>query len=177
MAECDEDYEHEQKLDLELGNEQDHESMRSRSKRFFASTVKSFFLFTGAGTALVALYAFFPQWAVPNVGRLPFRQDHTIIVQHWGIMVGLMGVFMMAAAMIPRWRLPIFAYSGVEKAFMVWLVLTNANTSYVKGFWVPFALDSMVVLYTIGYFLAFGFRGTEEDAPGVKLQLPNNGAA
>ena len=93
--------------------------MRSRSNRFFASTVKPFFLFTGAGTALVALYAFFPQWAVPNVGRLPFRQDHTIIVQHWGIMVGLMGLFMMAAAMIPRWRLPIFASYQATRRFSV----------------------------------------------------------
>jgi hypothetical protein len=62
------------------------------------------------------LYAFFPTWTVPNVGKLPYLQDYTIFIQHWGIMVGLMGVFMMAAAMIPKWRLPIFVYSGIEKS-------------------------------------------------------------
>jgi hypothetical protein len=128
------------------------------AERFFARTVKPFFLLTGAGTALVGLYAFAPAWAMPNVGQLPYLQDYTVIIQHWGIMVGLMGVAMMAAALVPAWRVPIFVYSGVEKAFMVWLVLSNAQQPFVSGFWVPFALDSTVVVYTIGYFAVCGFR-------------------
>jgi hypothetical protein len=127
-------------------------------ERFFARTVKPFFLLTGGGTALVGLYAFAPAWTVPNIGQLPYLQEYTIIIQHWGMMVGLMGVAMMSAAVVPAWRLPIFLYSAVEKAFMVWLVLSNAQQPFVSGFWVPFALDSTVVLYTIGYFAACGFR-------------------
>jgi hypothetical protein len=129
--------------------------------RFFARTVKPFFLFTGAGTALVSLYAFFPSWVMPNIAKLPYLQDYTIIIQHWGIMVGLMGVCMMAAAVVPKWRVPIFLYSAIEKSFMVWLVLSNVQYSFVSGFWVPFALDATVVLYTIGFFLTFGFRSPE----------------
>jgi hypothetical protein len=132
-------------------------------KEFFHRTVRPFFLFTGAGTALVGLYAFAPSWTMPNIGKLPYLQDYTIIIQHWGIMVCLMGIAMMAAALVPRWRLPIFMYSAIEKAFMVWLVLSNANQPFVSGFWVPFALDSTVVIYTIGYFLACGFRDRESD--------------
>ncbi len=71
-----------------------------------------------------------------------------------------MGIAMMAAAIVPAWRLPIFLYSGIEKAFMVWLVASNARQPFVAGFWVPFVLDSTVVLFTIGYFLTTGFRGT-----------------
>ncbi|MEO2092410.1 MAG: hypothetical protein ABGY75_23410 [Gemmataceae bacterium] len=133
------------------------------AERFFARTVKPFFLLTGAGTSLVGLYAFAPAWTMPNVGQLPYLRDYTIIIQHWGMMVGLMGVAMMAAALVPAWRLPIFLYSGVEKAFMVWLVLSNAQQPFVGGFWVPFALDLTVVLYTIGYFAACGFRATMPD--------------
>ena len=125
-------------------------------ERFFDRTVKPFFLVTGAGTALVGLYAFAPAWTMPNIGKLPDLQDYTILIQHWGIMVCLMGVAMMAAAFVPAWRLPIFVYSGIEKAFMVWLVLTNAQQPFVSGFWVPFALDLTVVLYTIGYFAVCG---------------------
>ncbi len=139
--------------------------MRSRLRRFFAGTVRPFFLVTGAGTALVALYAISPSWAMPNVARLPYLQDYTIIIQHWGIMVGLMGLSMMAAAVVPQWRVPIFLYSAIEKAFMVWLVLSNAQHSFVTGFWVPFALDSTVVMYTVGYFLTCGFRSPETEAP------------
>jgi hypothetical protein len=126
--------------------------VKEQIRRFFERTVGPFFLVTGAGTALVALYAFFPSWVMPNIARLPYLQDYTIIVQHWGIMVGLMGVCMMAAAVVPRWRVPIFLYSAVEKAFMVCLVLSNAQHSFVSGFWVPCVLDATVVAYTIGYF-------------------------
>jgi hypothetical protein len=41
---------------------------------------------------------------------------------------------------------------------MAWLVIANAQEPFVKGFWVPFALDSTVVLYTIGYFACVGFH-------------------
>lgn len=128
------------------------------AERFFARTVKPFFLFTGAGTALVGLYAVAPAWTMPNIGRLPYLRDYTVIIQHWGIMVGLMGVAMMAAALVPAWRLPVFLYSGIEKAFMAFLVASNASEPFVSGFWVPFALDSTVVLYTVGYFAVCGFR-------------------
>jgi hypothetical protein len=128
------------------------------AERFFSRTVKPFFLLTGAGTALVGLYAFAPAWTMPNVGQLPYLRDYTVIIQHWGMMVCLMGVAMMAAAVVPAWRVPIFLYSAVEKAFMVWLVASNASEPFVNGFWVPFALDSTVVLYTVGYFAACGFR-------------------
>jgi hypothetical protein len=130
-------------------------------KRFFARTVRPFFLFTGAGTALVGLFAVAPSWAMPNVTQLPYFQDYTIIIQHWGIMVGLMGIAMMLAAMISQWRVPILLYSALEKAFLGWLVLSNAHQPFVSGFWVPFALDSTVVIYTIGYFAVCGFHNPE----------------
>jgi len=130
-------------------------------RQFFARTVKPFFLFTGAGTALIGLYAFLPTWAMPSLAKLPYLQNYTIIIQHWGIMVGLMGVAMMLAALVPQWRVPILLYSALEKSFMVWLVLSNSQQSFVSGFWIPFAVDSTVVIYTIGYFLAIGFHSAE----------------
>jgi hypothetical protein len=127
-------------------------------ERFFARTFRPFFLLTGAGTALVGLYAVLPEWTMVNLGKLPYLRDYTIIVQHWGIMVCLMGVFMMAAAYVAAWRVPMALYSGLEKAFMVWLVLANAREPFASGFWLPFAVDSTVVLYTIGYFAACGLQ-------------------
>ncbi|MFO0798502.1 MAG: hypothetical protein U0804_13580 [Gemmataceae bacterium] len=133
--------------------------------RFFARTVRPFFLFTGAGTALVGLYAVAPAWAMPNAAKLPYLQDYTVIIQHWGVMVGLMGIAMMLAALVPAWRVPILLYSALEKAFMVWLVLSNAGEPFVSGFWVPFALDATVVMYTVGYFAAVGFRPSPPPHP------------
>jgi len=140
-------------------------ALKTRSlQRFFSRTVQPFFLLSGAGTALIGLYAALPSWAMPNVAKLPYLQDYTIIIQHWGVMVGLMGWFMMLAALVPQWRVPILLYSALEKSCMVWLVLSNAQQSFASGFWVPCAVDSTVVLYTIGYFLACGFRNPDAEA-------------
>ena len=133
------------------------------AQAFFARTFRPFYLATGAGTALIAAFAFFPSWAMPTIVRLPWIHEYTIIVQHWGIMVGLMGLFMMAAAIYPRWRAPIALYSLLEKAFMVAVVLVNAGQPHVAGFWIPFALDLVVVVYTVGYFVSCGFEMPERE--------------
>jgi hypothetical protein len=138
-------------------------------KRFFDRTVRPFFLVTGGGTALVGVYAMLPEWAMAHAAKLPYLQEYTIIIQHWGIMVGLMGVFMMGAAFRPGWRVPIFLYSALEKAFMVYLVLFNARYSYADGFWVAAIVDASVVIYTIGYFGVCGFKAPSRETltPGA----------
>ncbi|MFZ0518999.1 MAG: hypothetical protein WAM20_18265 [Acidobacteriaceae bacterium] len=126
-------------------------------KRFFDLTFKPFFVITGLGTAVAFLYAFWPRWAAETAGKIPFIPDYTIIAQHWGIMVGLMGVFMIAAAFKVAWRTPILLYSLLEKAFLVYLILANRSHAYSHGFRMAAAMDATVVLYTIVYFAVFGF--------------------
>ena len=134
-------------------------------ERFFSRTFRPFYLLTGAGTALIGIFAVFPAWAMPTILRLPYLLEYTIIIQHWGIMVGLMGLFMMGAAIYPTWRFPIALYSVLEKAFMVWLVLSNARQPFAAGFWIPFAVDITVVAYTIGYFVYGGFEFPVRNEP------------
>jgi hypothetical protein len=126
-------------------------------KRFFDLTFTPFFVITGIGTASAFLYAFWPRWTAETIGKFPFVLDYTIITQHWGIMVGLMGVFMVVAAFKVEWRNPILIYSLLEKAFMVYLVVANGNHSYSQGFKAGAAMDATVVLYTIVYFSVVGF--------------------
>jgi hypothetical protein len=73
-------------------------------------------------------------------------------------MVGLMGVFMVVAAYRANWRNPILIYSGVEKAFMVYVVLMNLSQPHSQGFLIGGVMDAVVVLYTIGYFAICGFN-------------------
>lgn len=67
-------------------------------------------------------------------------------------MVGLMGAFMMAAAFIESWRTPIMLYGLLEKAFLVYLVATNASFEFAQGFYVPAGMDAMITVYSIVYF-------------------------
>jgi hypothetical protein len=126
-------------------------------KRFFDLTFKPFFVITGIGTAAAFLFAFCPRWTAETVGKIPFVPDYTILTQHWGIMVGLMGVFMIVAAFKVEYRRPILIYSLFEKAFMVYLVVANGSHPYSQGFKAGAVMDATVVLYTIGYFAVFGF--------------------
>jgi hypothetical protein len=128
-------------------------------KGFFDLTFVWFFVITGIGTAGAFLYAFWPRWTVVTIGKIPFVREYTILTQHWGIMVGLMGVFMVAAAFKAEWRTPILIFSLLEKAFMVCVVLANRGQPYSKGFKAGAAMDATVVLYTIVYFAVFGFAG------------------
>ena len=119
---------------------------------FIEKSLKPVLLIGGAGTALAGLNAFAPQFAVENVQNLDYVPSYTIFVQHWGIMVCLMGVFMIAAAFKESWRTPILLYSLIEKAFMVYLVASNVNEEFSKGFWAPAGMDALIVLWTLAYF-------------------------
>lgn len=127
-------------------------------KRFFDLTFRPFFVLTGMATALGALNAFWPQWAAETVEKITFVQDYTIILQHWGIMLGLTGVFMMVAAFRAEWRQPVLIYCVCEKGFIVYLVVTNITRPYARGLRAGAAMDATVVLYTIVYFVVCGFR-------------------
>jgi len=121
-------------------------------KRFIDKTLKPVLILGGLGTAAAGLYAFFPHFAVENIAELEFIENYTIFVQHWGIMVGLIGVMMVVAAFRPPWVLPIMIYASLEKAFMVYLAVSNASYSYSEGFWAPATMDGIIVVYSLLYF-------------------------
>jgi zinc transporter ZupT len=127
-------------------------------KHCFYLTFRPFFVVTGIVTALGALNAFWPQWTVEKVQLIPFNQDYTIILQHWGIMLGLMGGFMIVAAFWTDWRRPILIYGALEKTFLVYLVVSNLRRPYARGLWVGAVMDATVVLYTMVYFCVRGFK-------------------
>ncbi len=120
--------------------------------KFIDKTIKPVLIIGGTVTALAGLNAFFPRFSVENVQNLEWIQDYTIFVQHWGIMVCLMGVMMVVAAFKESWRFPIMLYSALEKAFMVFLAFSNLNYSYSQGFLVPATMDAIIVIYSIIYF-------------------------
>ncbi len=121
-------------------------------KRFIDKTLKPVLIIGGLGTAAAFLYAFFPQFAVENIAGFEFNEDYTIFVQHWGIMVGLIGVMMVAAAFRPTWVLPIMIYASLEKAFMVYLFVSNASYSHSDGFCAPATMVWIIVVYSLLYF-------------------------
>jgi hypothetical protein len=123
-------------------------------EKFIRVTIKPVLIIGGAGTALAGANAFLPQWATENIQGIEWVQDYTIFVQHWGMMVCLMGIFMIGAAFKESWRYPIMMYSMIEKAFMVYLAVSNSAHTYAEGFFIPATMDSIITIYSILYFIS-----------------------
>jgi len=123
-------------------------------QKFIDVTIKPVLIIGGLGTAAAGVDAFFPRFAVENVQKLAFIPEYTIFVQHWGIMVCLMGVFMVAAAFKEAWRVPILLYGMIEKAFMVFLVVSNLGQSFSAGFLAPAVMDAIITVWSVLYFIS-----------------------
>ena len=129
-------------------------------KTFIDKTIKPVLIIGGLGTAAAGVNAFLPRFAGENVQQMDFIPEYTIFVQHWGIMVCLMGIFMVAAAFEESWRVPSLLYSLIEKAFMVFLVVTNLDQTFASGFYVPATMDTLITAWSIAYFASL-----RRDAP------------
>ncbi len=121
-------------------------------QKFIDVTIKPVLIIGGAGTALAGLNAFLPRFAVENVQKIEWVPEYTIFVQHWGIMVCLIGVFMVAAAFKESWRTPIVLYGMIEKAFMVFLAFSNLGEPFSRGFLAPAIMDATITAWSIVYF-------------------------
>ncbi len=122
-------------------------------QKFIDVTTKPVLIIGGIGTALAGLNAFFPRFAVENVQQLEWVPEYTIFVQHWGIMVCLIGVFMVAAAFLESWRTPVILYGVLEKAFMVYLVFSNLRQPFAGGFLAPAIMDAIITVWSVLYFV------------------------
>ena len=138
----------------------------SSLQTFIDKTIKPVLILGGIGTALAGLNAFLPRFAVENVQKLDWVPEYTIFVQHWGIMVCLMGVFMVAAAFKETWRVPILLYGMVEKAFMVYLVASNWGRSFSGGFLVPAVMDTLITAWSLVYFASLRRESRQSIPPG-----------
>ena len=119
---------------------------------FIDKSIKPVLLIGGIGTALAGVNAFLPRFAVEKVQNLDWVPEYTIFVQHWGIMVSLMGFFMIAAVFKESWRTPIILYGLIEKAFMVFLVASNLEQPFSNGFYVPATMDAVITIWSLLYF-------------------------
>jgi hypothetical protein len=121
-------------------------------QKFIDATIKPVLIIGGGVTALAGLNALLPRFAVENIQDMEFIPEYTIFVQHWGIMVSLIGVFMVMAAFRESWRTPILLYAMIEKAFMVFLVAINLGQPFASGFYAPAVMDTFITAWSVMYF-------------------------
>jgi hypothetical protein len=131
---------------------------------FFTRHLSKMLFVMGLATASVIVFAIAPGWASANILGLPFSEEfasryfdqgHRLVYQHWGVMVGVMGVLMVVASYKPSWRHPVVLFSFVEKFLMVVLFLLagGVRNPSLQGFLPVVVVDTIVSIWTIGYWI------------------------
>ena len=69
-------------------------------------------------------------------------------------MVFGIGMLMIAAAFRPWLRFETMVYVALEKAFLLYLFVRDLGEPWAMGYAGPVALDTIIVLYAILYFLS-----------------------
>jgi hypothetical protein len=107
---------------------------KSAINSFIARSIKYFLIVFGLGTCAVLPIALDVNFLTPILGGLvDYTPSSVPIMRHWGIMVFGIGVLMVAAAFRPWLRFETMLFSTVEKAFMIFLFLSNLGQPWVMG--------------------------------------------
>ncbi|GEA59119.1 hypothetical protein [Vibrio comitans] len=135
-------------------------------ERFFEKTVRGYLLLTGFLTATAFATFIAPEWSMVNL----FSYSEEMMVnkeylqgtyQHWGVMVGCIGVLLMVSAYVKPLRTSTMIYSGFEKAMFVGLFIYNVCVNEYSWFWGwsgVLALDGFVTLYSLLYLYYYVTR-------------------
>jgi hypothetical protein len=122
---------------------------------FIARTIKWFLIIFGLATCGTLPFAVDIGLFTPIFGGLvDYTPSSVPALRHWGIMVFGIGALMVVAAFRPWLRYETMMFSIVEKAFMVYLFLSNLGQPWGMGYISAFVVDSTIVTYSIFYFIS-----------------------
>jgi len=122
---------------------------------FVAATIKWCLIVFGVLTCGTLPFAIDIRLFTPMLGGLvDYTPASVPALRHWGIMVFGIGVLMVVAAFRPWLRFETMVFSAVEKAFMVYLVLSSLGQPWARGYLVPLVIDATIVAYSVIYFIS-----------------------
>ena len=122
-------------------------------KHFIQITIKPFLIISGLFTASTILLFISPKTALEGSLKLEFIETYRILIQHWGMIVFLVGLFLIISAFITSWRFPIIVFATVEKIFYVYLYIVSSQYKYSQGFFTSALIDAIIVIYFVIYIL------------------------
>ncbi|MCP4752219.1 MAG: sulfatase-like hydrolase/transferase [Proteobacteria bacterium] len=115
-------------------------------------TLRPFMFLAGLMTMGPVMIIHAPEAGLMKLFQLKLVAEYTLAVQHWGLMIFLLGLLMVVSAFRTGLIFPVMLYSALSKAGMVVLTISNANHRWVEGFLQPALFDFLCVVYAIVYF-------------------------
>ena len=106
---------------------------------------------TGIITILPGFIYFFPISTSSKLLKIDFKDEASLFfVQHWGLLVSVLGVLIVYSVHAPSIRTPILIAAIVEKAAIVFLILKAWQKDFTKGLRGTAVFDAIcVVLYLL----------------------------
>jgi hypothetical protein len=122
---------------------------------FIGRTLKPFLVIFGLLTGVTVVFALDIDLFRPMFRDLvDYTPASVPALRHWGIMVFGIGMLMVAAAFRPWLRFETVLFAGLEKAFLLYLFVRDLGEPWAMGCVGPVAVDSIIVVYSILYFLS-----------------------
>lgn len=123
--------------------------------RFIAGTVRWFLLVSGILTCATLLFAIDINFMPPMLGGLvDYTPSSVPALRHWGFTIFGIGALMVAAGFRPWLHFETMLLAAAEKAFLVYLFLSNLGQPWVMGYLVLVIIDALIVAYMIVYFFS-----------------------
>ncbi len=124
-------------------------------EKIIDKTLRPFLVIAGLITMGPAMMIHAPKTGLMELFQLKLVAEYTLVVQHWGLMIFLVGLLMIVSAFRTRMIFPIMLYSALNKAGMVVLTIASANHHWVVGFFQAAGFDFLCVVYALFYFHSF----------------------
>lgn len=121
-------------------------------EKIINTTLKPFLLISGFITMLPGIFVITPKTGLLEVFHLRLLPEYTLMTQHWGLMIFLVGFFMFVSAFKKNFVFPVLVYGTLQKIGMVIFYHTHSNHPWSSGFQQAALFDTLCVLYAILYF-------------------------
>jgi hypothetical protein len=119
---------------------------------FVSKTLKPFLVIFGVITMFPGMMTLSPEAGLLRGFQLKMVLEQTIMVQHWGLMIFLVGLLMVVSVFKPRLVFPVMLYAALQKAGMVILIVSHISQPWAAGFRQALVVDGICVFYAILYF-------------------------
>lgn len=122
---------------------------------FIARTIRWFLIASGLITCATLPFAINIDFITPMLGgSVDYTPSSVPALRHWGFAVFGIGALMVVAGFRPWLRFETMLLSTTEKAFLVYLALSNLGQPWVAGYLVLGMVDALIVAYNIVYFVS-----------------------
>jgi hypothetical protein len=107
-------------------------ALADERKRLRAFVVASVFVLVGIGTLAPVVAAFVPERLVTLYGVTPPTDPLLALMRHRQVLLGILGVSLVAAAFVPRLRRPVLCAALASKLSFVAIVSTATATAEIQ---------------------------------------------